>query len=498
MELPRVNPEHPEIMRTTGFFVIDSIFSKVATGLATLAMTTLPVAAQAQQAQEQMDRAQEAETSAASPFGIPSDVVMFEKHDPNIRTATAKVNGAIITGTDIDQRVALVLAASQNQDLSDEELQALRMQVLRNLIDETLQIQAAAAQEMTVNADEVNERYLSLAQQNFPERPEAMDEYLNKIGSSPAALKRQIEGEVAWSMLIQRNVSPFVNVSADEVNEIIKQLEESRGQFEYRLAEIYLSATPETAAATKRNAQQIMEQISKGANFQAFAKQYSESSTAAVGGDLGFVRLPPPPFTQVYLTGTVRDAQGRKMSKSLGNGIDPLEVGQVVGPVQIPGGFVIMLLLDKRQILMADPRDAALSLKQISISFEPDVSQEEANAKVQKFAEAVSSIRGCGDAARAAGTVGASVVDNNSIRVRDLPEQLQSAMLQLQVGQATPPFGSLQDGVRVLLLCGRDDPEVAEKPDFKQIMDQIENERIGKRAQRYLRDLRNDAIIEYN
>ncbi|MEL7691597.1 peptidylprolyl isomerase [Citromicrobium bathyomarinum] len=466
-------------MRTTGFFVIDSIFSKVATGLATLAMTTLPVAAQAQQAQEQMDQAQEAETSAASPFGIPSDVVMFEKHDPNIRTATAKVNGAIITGTDIDQRVALVLAASQNQDLSAEELQALRMQVLRNLIDETLQIQAAAAQDMTVNADEVNERYLGLAQQNFPERPAAMDEYLTKIGSSPAALKRQIEGEVAWSMLIQRNVSPFVNVSADEVNEIIKQLEESRGQFEYRLAEIYLSATPETAAATKRNAQQIMEQISKGANFQAFAKQYSESSTAAVGGDLGFVRLATLPNEMADV------AKG-------------LEVGQVVGPVQIPGGFVIMLLLDKRQILMADPRDASLSLKQISISFEPDVSQEEANAKVQKFAEAVSSIRGCGDAARAAGTVGASVVDNNSIRIRDLPEQLQSAMLQLQVGQATPPFGSLQDGVRVLLLCGRDDPEVAEKPDFKQIMDQIENERIGKRAQRYLRDLRNDAIIEYN
>lgn len=32
------------------------------------------------------------------------------------------------------------------------------------------------------------------------------------------------------------------------------------------------------------------------------------------------------PFTQVYLHGTVRDKQGRKMSKSLGNGIDPLEV----------------------------------------------------------------------------------------------------------------------------------------------------------------------------
>lgn len=37
------------------------------------------------------------------------------------------------------------------------------------------------------------------------------------------------------------------------------------------------------------------------------------------------------PFHTVYLNGTVRDAQGRKMSKSLGNGIDPIDVAQKFG-----------------------------------------------------------------------------------------------------------------------------------------------------------------------
>ncbi len=48
------------------------------------------------------------------------------------------------------------------------------------------------------------------------------------------------------------------------------------------------------------------------------------------------------------------------------------------------------------------------------------------------------------------------------------------------------------------MLCGRDDAQAESGPDFDQLMGQIEDERVNKRAQRYLRDLRNDAYIVYN
>jgi peptidyl-prolyl cis-trans isomerase SurA len=448
--------------------VIDQTVSRLLCGLAALSLVASPIAVSAQAAAE----------ANANALDIPSNVAILGKSDPNVRKPTAVVNGQIITGTDVDQRAALVVAASKGK-IEPEEMQRLRTQVLRNLIDESLQIQEAKAQEIEVSQAEVDQTYARVAAQNFGQNVEAMDAYLTQIGSSPASLKRQILGELSWQRLLRRNVAPFVNVSAEEVNEMMARLEASRGTEEYRLGEIWLSATPENREQVLANIGRIIEQLRQGGSFLGYARQYSESSTAAAGGDLGFVRL-------------------EMLPSELAVAARSMQPGQLVGPIENSGGYSILLLIDKKAVLTADPRDAILSLKQISLKFPPGVTEDQAKARLETFTTAVQGMRGCGDVEAGAAAIGAEVGANDGIVLRSLPEQLQPLLAELQIGQTTPPFGSVEDGVSVLMLCGRDDPQAAGTPSFDDLMAQLEDDRVNKRAQRYLRDLRNDAVIEYN
>ncbi|GBH29568.1 MAG: peptidylprolyl isomerase [Sphingobium sp.] len=414
---------------------------------------------------------------ASQQLNLPQDVTVFGKSDPNVRKATAIVNGRIITGTDIDQRLALIITANGGK-VAPEEKERLRVQVLRNLIDETLQIQEAAANDIKVDPAEIEQSYERVAA-NFRQSPTQFDAYLRTQGSSSASIKRQIEGELAWSRLLRRNIQPFVNVSEDEVKSVVDRLNAAKGSDEFRIGEIYLSATPENRDQIIANARNIIEQIKQGGSFAAYARQFSEASTAAVGGDLGWVRpaqLPP----------------------ELANAAVEMQVGQIAGPIEVAGGVSLIYVMDKRKVLTADPRDSLLSLKQLSVLFPQGTTKEQASAKAASFAAAIKEIKGCGQANEVGAKIGADVVDNDNVKLRDLPPQLQEILLNLQVGEATPPFGSITDGVRVLIVCGRDDPVSANAPNPEQIMAQLEEERVNKRARIYLRDLRRDAIIEYN
>jgi peptidyl-prolyl cis-trans isomerase SurA len=426
-------------------------------------------------AQAASDQPADTGPNSASSLHLPQNPQVFGPPLPSVVKATAIVNGMPITQTDIDQRLAL-LAISNNTQIPANEVDQLRQQMLRNLIDETLEIQAAKADKIDVSDKEIDRAIQKIAT-GANQTPQQFAAYLQSHGSSVDAVRRQIEGELAWNKLQQKEIEDTVSVGDDEVNSVIAKLKAQKGAQEYRVGEIYIAAPGGNQNQAVSTADQILDQLKKGASFQEAAHAFSEASTAAVGGDLGWVRpdqLPQP----------------------IATALQDMQPGQVSEPIPVAGGVSIIAVQDTRRVLTPDPRDAVLSLKQVSIAFPKGTTKEQAEPVVAKFAEAAQNVGGCGGAEKIASQFNGEVVQSDAVKLRDLPPALQQIMLPMQVGQATRPFGSIEDGVRILVMCGRDEANPT-LPTYDEVYNQLNNERVNARAERYLRDLRRDAVIDY-
>lgn len=445
-----------------------------------LAISSLAPAAMAQtapaQPQSPPPSQEDAAAALAAQLDLPADLKIFGKADPNVRKPTAIVNNAVLTGTDVDQRLNLIIALNK-LTLKPEERDQYRMMILRQLIDETLQIQEAKANEITVDPKEIDQSFGSVARR-LQKTPEQMRAYLRQVGASERSMRKQIEGEIAWNRVLRRKVD--VNISEEEAKAVLERLRAAQGSEEYHVYEIYMNATDDRKQEVYTGMQRILQQMKEGAPFDYLAKTYSESSTKGQGGDLGWVRIAP---------GILPD----EMAKA----VEEMQPGQVAGPIPLSTGFSIVYLADKRKIGMADPRGAKLSLRQITITFPKGTNEAQATARAGQFAAATQTIKGCGDAANVAASQNAEVVEKDGIVIGDLPPALQNLILPLQVGQVTQPFGTIEDGVRVLVVCGRDDPPVQGLPTIEQVKDDLEDKRVNLRANRMLRDIRRDALIEY-
>jgi len=415
------------------------------------------------------------QSNSAATLNLPENPQLFGNALPQVIKAMVIVNGEVITQTDIDQRLALMSIAN-NQPIPANEIDRLRQQVLSNLIDETLQIQAAKAEEIDVTDNDIDktvERVAGSAKQT----PTQMAEYLKSRGSSIRSIRRQIQGEIAWRRLQSKKIESGVSVGDEEVQAVIKKLEASKGAEEFRVGEIFLSSTSSNDAEVQANMGKIFNALQQGGSFVGYARQFSQSSSAAVGGDLGWMRP-------------------EQLPDELGNAIKQMRPGMISAPIKVTGGYSIVAVQDARKILTADPRNSVLTLKQVSISFPQGTTRAQAEPTLSRFAASIANIGGCGGAEKIAGEFNGEVVESDNVKTRDLPPALQDMILQMQVGQATRPFGSVEEGVRTLVLCGRDEVDPS-APSFDQVYAQLNEERVNLRSRRYLRDLRRDAVIDF-
>ena len=386
------------------------------------------------------------------------------------------VNDKPISSFDINQRLRLVIAVSGGVK-TEKEFEKVREQVIRSMVDEQLQLQESATVELVVGEGQLNNFFARRAQ-GAGQSPEQFEQALTGIGSSKASMLKQMEAEIAWSQLVEGRLGPSVSVSEEEVEARIQKIYDNRGKFEYRLSEIILDVSnTDQETSVRETAVQLVEQIRTGSSFRELAQQLSSSPTSAVGGDLGWA--------------TLDDLNGAYATAA-----NSLDVGKITDPIRTPSGFVIVSVGDRRRVLVADPLDTQLSLRQLPLTKKLTDNIEATGkfeALVKDLHTKVNQCEGLDAIATESGADGR--LDIGAIRLRSLQGEIRDGVKDLDVGGATEIL-KMDDGWRVLIVCEKTEPEVQE-PDFDLISQQIEQQRLSMMGRRYLRDLRRDAIVDY-
>ncbi len=266
--------------------------------------------------------------SLTAALGILDQNPQSARAQDSLRPA-AVVNDEVISVFDLVMRTRLAILGSGVKD-TQQTRNRISKQVLRRLIDERLQLQEATRLDITVDDAEIDEAVDGMAQQNKMTRQKFI-ETLRRRGVLETSLTEQIRARLAWQAVAARRLRPSVNVSDQEVDEIVASIQATQGDLQYRVGEIFLAVeNAQQEDEVVQNAGRLVEQLRSGANFSGLARQFSQSATANLGGDLGWI-------SKVQL------------GDELSNALSGLKPGDFVGPVRTLSGYSILLLREQRQ-----------------------------------------------------------------------------------------------------------------------------------------------------
>ncbi|HTZ78725.1 MAG TPA: peptidylprolyl isomerase [Stellaceae bacterium] len=387
----------------------------------------------------------------------------------------AVVNDDVISINDLEARIKLVLLSSQLPD-NPQVRQRVTPQVLRSLIDERLELQEAKRFNVAVSDEDVNRAFERLERQNNMPKG-GLDQLLTQRGIPRSTLVNQITATLAWSKLVEGRLAPNVTVSDEEINEAMARIKDSIGKPQSRVGEIFLAVdNPTQEPEVKALADRLVEQIRNGANFAAVAQQFSQSATAAVGGDLGWV-LPdelPPEVEQT---------------------VARMQPGQLAPPIRGPGGFYLVYLADRRTLGKPSPNDAVITLTRVAFPLPLNATEAERQKALVAAQQVTDTAKSCGEMLKIGQQVSPQISGElRDVKIGSLPAELRPTIEALKIAEPSKPL-VLKDGVGVLMVCERKDPPspIATR---EQVQDSLMRQRLDTLARRYLRDLRRAAYVD--
>jgi peptidyl-prolyl cis-trans isomerase SurA len=384
----------------------------------------------------------------------------------------AVVNEDIVTSFDIDTRIAIMMIGAGDHDTPDGR-QRLRPQVLRQLIDERIQMQEARRLGLTMPRSELD-GVMRRIEQNNNLPAGGLDRVLRQAGASKTSLERQIEASQSWQRVVNARLRPLIEIGRDEVQDVVRRYTGGEPVQEYLLGEIFLAVdSPDQEDEVRQRFDEILRQLRGGAPFAALAQRYGQSASATESGDVGWIER-----------GTLDD----DVEKAL----EDAQPGSLAGPVRVAGGFYLYLLREKRTIAAPAPEDARIDLAQIVFPAANPEERESARALADMVRETV---QGCADLERVAREARIAAPQRVSeLRIGDLAPEMRARVQPLGVGDATEVFAT-DRGVALAMVCVRQEAP-SNVPGESDIEENLVRLRLETAARRYLRDLRRVAVVD--
>jgi peptidyl-prolyl cis-trans isomerase SurA len=385
----------------------------------------------------------------------------------------AVVNDEVISVFDLVSRMRLIMISSNIAD-TPETRQKIAPQVLRSLIDEKLELEEAKRQSVTATDDEINRALHQIEQQNNMKTGQ-LNEFLKARGIDRGSLVSQLTAGIVWAKLVRRNAAQTTELSDDEIDEAVKRAKEHAKEPQSRVAEIFLAVdNPSQDADALHLAERLSQQMHQGARFSAIARQFSKSATAAVGGDMGWVRpdqLPP----------------------ELGKAVSQLKQGELSAPIHTNGGYYLLLVLDRRNGASGGG-DAVFDIVQVVFPVPPQAGEAARRTAIGEADKLRGEAKDCPSLLKIGKQKAPQLTSEGQLRPAEISPQMRALVTKLPVGQTSEPIVQ-KNGVGIIMVCKKG-TEGGGPVTRDEVSETLLKQRLDTVARRYLRDLRRNAYVD--
>ena len=238
-----------------------------------------------------------------------------------------KIGDQIITNFDIENEIKNLIFFRPNlEKLSKDELDKIAKNTLIREIIKNTEIRKAFNNINSIDLEKkVKQRLFAYKK---VKNEDELIQILRKDNINYKEIVEKVKYETLWNELIFQKFNKSVKIDKDYLSKKLKAKIYKNRKFEYNLSEILFEVDNNENLSKKND--EILNSIKKY-GFKASASKYSISSSASVGGNIGWVKE------------TV-------LSDKIVNKLDKLNIDGITKPIKYPNGFLILMINDKKEI----------------------------------------------------------------------------------------------------------------------------------------------------